>query len=110
MERFLFIFTPVKKAIMKKNIILTAVVLCATIGSAFSAVTIRYYNKDSKKHTMSVNIDGSKKEVTFSPSTSGSVTIQGTATTCKITTSCGVIEVKNNAVVEIKDGCIKVTQ
>lgn len=95
---------------MKKKFILTAVVLCATIGSAFSAVTIRYYNKDSKAHTMNVLIDGSKKTVSFNASTTGTVTVQGTGTTCKITTSCGVIEVKNNAVIEIKDGCIKVTQ
>ncbi|MFZ5553125.1 MAG: hypothetical protein ACOZCO_08430 [Bacteroidota bacterium] len=91
---------------MKKLILTTAVVLTAI--SSFSAVTIRYYNKDSRAHTMAVQIDGSKKEVTFSASTTSTVTIQGGGTTCTIQTPCGAITVKDGANIEIKDGCIKI--
>jgi hypothetical protein len=92
---------------MKKLLLLSALVL-ATAGSSFAAVTIRYYNKDSKSHTFTVKIDGSSKEVTFDASKTSSVTIQGGAKTCIIETSCGKIEVKDGANIEIKDGCIKI--
>lgn len=93
---------------MKKNLLLGAIALFFTATTAFSAVTIRYYNKDSKAHTMKVKMDGSNKEVTFDASKTSSVTIQGGGTSCRIETSCGTIEVKDGANVEIKDGCITV--
>lgn len=93
---------------MKKNF-LFAVVAVATIGTAFSAVTIRYTNKDSKSHQMRVAIDGSQKAVTFDASRTSSVTIQGTATKAIIETSCGRIEVKDGSSVEISNGCLKIT-
>jgi len=37
------------------------------------------------------------------------LTIQGGGTKCTIETSCGKVEVKDGAKIEIKDGCIKVT-
>lgn len=92
---------------MKKSIVLTAALLF-TAFTAFSAVTIRYYNKDSRTYTFTVNIDGSKKEVTFSSSTTSSVTIQGGARSCTIQTGCGAVTINDGANIEIKDGCIKI--
>lgn len=92
---------------MKKSIALGAALLFAA-SSAFSAVTIRYYNKDSKEHKMQVAIDGSMKEVTFDGSKTSSVTIQGGAKECWIITSCGRVKIADGASIEIKDGCITV--
>ncbi|MEO6304345.1 MAG: hypothetical protein ABIP51_14360 [Bacteroidia bacterium] len=94
---------------MKKRLILTVAILGFAVSSAFSAVTIRYYNKDSKAHTFKVKMDGSSKEVTFDGSKTSSVTIQGGGTECIIMTSCGEIKVKDGANIEIKDGCIKIS-
>jgi len=105
--RLLYISSQQKTNIMKKSIVLTATLLF-TAFTAFSAVTIRYYNKDSRVHTFTVGIDGSKKEVKFSASTTSSVTIQGGGTSCTIQTSCGAVTIKDGANIEIKDGCIKV--
>ncbi|MCD6066838.1 MAG: hypothetical protein K0S33_1664 [Bacteroidetes bacterium] len=92
---------------MKKFVLLSTLVITA-FGSTFAAVTIRYYNKDSKSHTFDVKMDGSTKEVTFDASKTSSVTIQGGGKTCIIETSCGKVEVKDGANIEIKDGCIKI--
>lgn len=92
---------------MKKMIAMGfALLFMAT--TAMSAVTIRYYNKDSKAHTFKLKMDGSNKEVTFDASKTSSVTIQGNGTVCVIETSCGKVEVKDGAHIEIKDGCIKI--
>lgn len=90
---------------MKKFIILL-IAFIFTLSTSFAAITIRYYNKDSKSYTFKVNMDGSTKEVTFDASKTSSVTIQGSGTYCKIETSCGTIEIKDGASIEIKDGCI----
>lgn len=91
---------------MKKLILAASLLLLAT--NAFCAVTIQYYNKDSKPYTMKVSMDGSTKQVTFDASKTASVTIQGGGTKCTIETSCGKVEVKNGDKVEVKDGCVKV--
>jgi len=90
-----------------KKLIFTSIALCAFAMSSFSAVTIHYYNKDSKSHTFKVKIDGSFKEVTFDSSKTSDVTIQGGATECIIYTSCGEVTIKAGDKLEIKDGCIK---
>lgn len=90
---------------MKKLIILSVLML-VSFTSSFAAVTIRYYNKDSKSYTFKVNLDGNSKEVTFDASKTSSVTVQGSGTVCKIETSCGTIEIKDGMSIEIKDGCI----
>jgi len=91
---------------MKKRFFLTiaAVFLAVTFMSA--NVTIRYYNKDSKEHSMNVKIAGSSKTVTFGGSRTATVTIQGGSSECVIETPCGKITVKDGATIEIKDGCI----
>jgi hypothetical protein len=90
---------------MKKAII-AGVALCLS-ANVFGAVTLRYYNKDSKSHTFKVKIDGSYKEVTFDGSKTSSLTIQGGDLEVIIYTSCGEIKLKDGANIEIKDGCIK---
>jgi len=78
------------------------------VSTVNAAVTLRYYNKDSKKHTMTVKMSGSKKEVTFESSRTASVTIQGSATKATIITSHGKVEVEDGDNIEIKDGKITV--
>jgi len=90
------------------KVFMTAIVLICFISTVDAAVTLRYYNKDSKSHTMTVKMSGSTKEVTFESSRTASVTIQGSATSCKIETSNGTVEVKDGDSIEIKDGCITV--
>lgn len=91
---------------MKKLILLTAASLLA-FGS-YAGIYIQYENKDSEAYTFKVSTCGSTTEVKFEKATSA-VTIQSGCDKCIIETKCGKIEVKNNAKVVIKDGCIKVT-
>jgi Na+-transporting NADH:ubiquinone oxidoreductase subunit NqrF len=93
---------------MKKSVLLVTIAMFLTIADVLAAVTIRYYNKDSKVHTMKVYMNGQTKEVKFSGSTTSSVTIQGSGTKCIIETPCGKVEVKDGDKVEIKNGCIKI--
>jgi hypothetical protein len=90
---------------MKK--LLTATLTICLCTSALSAVSIRYYNNDSKTHTFKAKIDGTNKEVTFDSSRTSDVTIQGSDNEAIIYTNCGEVKVKTNASIEIKDGCIK---
>lgn len=93
---------------MKKSIFLVAIAMFLNVVDILAAVTIRYYNKDSKVHTMKVYMNGQTKEVKFSGSTTASVTIQGSGKKCIIETPCGKIEVNDGDKVEIKNGCIKI--
>jgi len=82
-----------------------AFIFLANVASAF---TIKYYNKDSKNHTMEVKSNGSTQKVEFRSSTSGATSIQTSASEVEIKTSCGWVKVKDGAKVTIKDGCITV--
>lgn len=84
------------------------VVAMLFVAGLEAAVTIRYYNKDSSNHEMSVTMSGSSKSVEFGSSRTASVTIQGSSTECVIKTSCGNVTVKDGDSIEIKDGCITV--
>lgn len=88
-----------------RTLFTAAFLLVTTIMSAF---TISYYNKDSQKYTMEVKSNGSTQKVEFSASTSGSASIQTSASEVEIKTSCGWVKVKNGAKITIKDGCIKI--
>jgi len=93
---------------MKKLLsVLMLLFLCVSM-SLQAAVTLRYYNKDSKSHTMKVAMSGSSKEVTFESSRTSSVTIQGSATEAVIETDHGKVTVKDGDKIEIKDGKITV--
>lgn len=92
---------------MKKIVITTIFVL--TFGlNALASVYIKYSNKDSETHKMSVRMNGSTKTVEFRGSTTGAATIQGSGTSAVIETKCGAVEINDNAKIEIKDGCIKI--
>ncbi|RCJ20477.1 hypothetical protein A6S26_26505 [Nostoc sp. ATCC 43529] len=96
---------------MKKSLLLVALVTIPTLclsSPSFASVYIKYYNKDSQKHVMKVQMDGLSKEVTFNGGTTGAATVQGSGKNAVIETSCGKIEVKDDSKIEIKDGCIKV--
>ena len=92
---------------MKKIAITTLLVLTFGIN-AFASVYIKYYNKDSKTHKMSVRIGGSTRSVEFRASTTGATTIQGGGNSAVIQTKCGKVTVKTNSKIEIKNGCIKI--
>jgi hypothetical protein len=96
---------------MKKGFILSALVAMPTLflaAPSLAAVYIKYSNKDSKEHVMKASMDGVTKEVTFEGNTTGAATIQGSGKAAVIETSCGKVEVKDEAKIEIKNGCIKV--
>jgi len=78
------------------------------LANVASAYTIKYYNKDSKNYTMEVKSNGSTQKVEFRSSTSGSTSIQTSASEVEIKTSCGWVKVKDGAKITIKDGCITV--
>jgi len=76
-------------------------------STAFAAVTVRYYNKDSQEHTFEATCSGSKKSVTFKKSTTSSVTIQGSGP-CTVKTGKGDVVLKGGEKIEIKDGKITI--
>jgi len=90
---------------LKKIFLVFALVLVANIASAF---TVRYYNKDSKKHTMEVRSNGSTQKIEFNSSSTSSATVQTSASEVEIKTECGWIKVKDGAKITIQNGCIKI--
>lgn len=91
---------------MKSKLLSLGVALLVFAATAGAAVTLRYYNKDSKTHTFRVKISGSYTTVEFGSSRTASVTIQGGDETAIIYTNCGEVKVKQGDNIEIKDGCI----
>lgn len=90
---------------LKMTFLSLAFLFIANIASAF---TIRYYNKDSKNYEMEVRSNGSTQKVEFNSSTSGSTSIQTSASEVEIKTACGWVKVKDSAKIVIKDGCITI--
>ncbi|AKQ63814.1 hypothetical protein A176_000726 [Myxococcus hansupus] len=88
---------------------LTAVTLVASLfaSSASAAITVRYYNRDSRGHTWPVVCSGVKTSVTFGKSQTASVTIQGSGP-CSVKTDAGTVVLKGGEDLEIKDGRIQV--
>jgi len=78
------------------------------LANIASAYTIRYYNKDSKSHTMEVRSNGSTQKIEFKSSTTSSASVQTSASEVEIKTSCGWVKVKDGAKITIKDGCITI--
>ena len=78
------------------------------LANIASAYTIRYYNKDSKSHTMEVRSNGSTQKIEFNSSTTSSASVQTSASEVEIKTSCGWVKVKDGAKITIKDGCITI--
>ncbi len=90
-----------------KKITITAVLVLTFGINAFASVYIKYYNKDSQTHKMTVKMNGSTKTVEFRGSTTGATSIQGSGTSAVIQTKCGEVTITDNSKIEIKDGCIK---
>lgn len=90
-----------------KKIVLSTILLAMFGVNAFASIYIKYSNKDSEKHTMTVKMDGSTKSVTFNSSTTGATSIGGSGTKAIVQTKCGDVEITDGAKIEIKDGCIK---
>ena len=82
-----------------------AFLLVANVASAF---TIRYANNDSQNYTMEVRSNGSTQKIDFTSSTTGSSSVQTSASEVEIKTSCGWVKVKDGAKISIKNGCIKI--
>lgn len=83
---------------------LSATLLLCSAASA--AVTVRYYNKDSKSHVAEAVCSGSKKTVEFGSSRTASVTIQGSGP-CAVTLG-NTVELKGGERITIKDGKIAI--
>ena len=79
----------------------------ANVFDAAAAVTVRYYNKDSRAHSFSAKCRGSSYTLSVNGSTTGSSTIQGGAP-CAVSHAGGTVELKGGENIEIKDGKILV--
>jgi len=89
---------------------LCALAVCTaffTSSVASAAVTVRYYNKDSKSYEWQAVCSGSKKTVKFGGSRTASTTIQGSGP-CKVKTPKGEVTLKGGEKIEIKDGKITI--
>jgi hypothetical protein len=76
--------------------------------NAFAAVTVRYYNKDSKQYVWNAVCSGTNLTVTFDSSRTSSTTIQGSGP-CTVKTDSGdTVTLNDGANIEIKDGKITV--
>jgi hypothetical protein len=84
---------------------LSALFLSSSVASA--AVTVRYYNKDSKNYAWDAVCSGSKTTVKFGSSRTASTTIQGSGP-CKVKTPKGEVTLKGGEKIRIKDGKITI--
>ena len=87
------------------TIALVAALLASSAASA--AVTVRYYNRDSRDHTWSAVCSGVKTRVTFGRSQTASVTIQGSGP-CTVQTDAGAVVLRGGEDLDIKDGKVQV--
>jgi predicted glutamine amidotransferase len=58
---------------------------------------------------MEVRANGSTMKIEFNASTSGSTSVQTSASEIEIKTECGWVKVKNGAKITIEKGCIKIS-
>jgi hypothetical protein len=93
--------------VMKKSALLSFLGVSLVALTAQAAVTVRYHNGDSQKHTFQAVCSGSNYTVTFDASTTGSTTIQGSAP-CVVKSQGGDVTLKGGENVEIKNGKIQV--
>lgn len=89
---------------MKRFVLIVATLASA---SAFAAVTVRYHNGDSNKHTFDAVCSGSKSQLVLDGNTTGSATIQGSGP-CKVKHAGGEVELKGNENIDVKDGKITI--
>jgi hypothetical protein len=94
-----------ENAVMKKSIVMMVAGMSLVAATASAAVTVRYYNKDSKKYSFPAVCSGSHTEVHFDGSTTSSTTIQGSGP-CTVKTAGGEVKLSGGENIEIKDGRI----
>ena len=75
--------------------------------SAF-AISLRYYNKDSKSYEFKVKSCGRTTKVKFDKSKTTTVTIQSGCSDAIIFDKCKEIKVENGDKITIKNGCITI--
>jgi len=76
--------------------------------NALAAVTVRYYNQDSKTYSWSAVCSGTNLTVTFDSSRTSSTTIQGSGP-CTVKTDSGdTVTLSDGANIVIKDGKVTV--
>ncbi|HND12573.1 MAG TPA: hypothetical protein PKO07_21695 [Pseudomonadota bacterium] len=92
---------------MKKLSTLVAVAMTLLPLAASAAVTVRYYNRDSQKHTYPAVCSGSQYTVSFDGSTTSSTTIQGSSP-CTVKTPAGDVVLKGGENIEIQNGKISI--
>jgi hypothetical protein len=92
---------------MKKLSTLVALGISLVSLTASAAVTVRYYNRDSKKHSFPATCSGSQYTVSFDGSTTSSTTIQGSGP-CTVKTGSGDVVLKGGENIEIQNGKITV--
>ncbi len=84
------------------------VVVSSLVASqALAAVTVRYHNGDSQKHTFAAVCSGSKSQLVTDGNTTGSATIQGSGP-CKVKHAGGEVSLSGGEKLEIKGGKISV--
>ncbi len=90
-----------------KNLVQISLALGILLTSAlaFAAVTVRYYNTDSTNYTWDATCSGSSTKVSFSSSTTGSTTIQGSGP-CIVHTPNGDVSLSGGEKIKIKDAKI----
>ena len=90
---------------MNRTAALTFAALVFAAASASAAVTVDYYNKDSKDHAFEAMCSGSKYTLEVRSSTTGATTMQGSGP-CKVKHAGGEISLSGGEKIEIKDGVI----
>ena len=72
------------------------------------AISLKYYNKDSKSYEFKVKSCGRTSKVKFDRSKSSMVTIQTGCSDAIIFDECGEVKVEKGDKITIKNGCIKI--
>lgn len=90
---------------MNKTAALTFAALLVGAATASAAVTVDYYNKDSKDYSFEALCSGSKYTLELRSSTTGASTMQGSGP-CKVKHAGGEISLSGGEKIEIKDGKI----
>ncbi|WP_338863867.1 hypothetical protein [Myxococcus stipitatus] len=91
---------------MKARLSMAALMAGLLVSStAWAAITVRYYNRDSREYTWPVVCSGVKTTVTFGKSQTASVTIQGSGP-CTVQTDEGNVILKGGENLDIKKGRI----
>ena len=91
----------------KMLMLLTAIAVMFSASVAFAAVTVRYYNTDSKAYEWEATCSGSSKTVEFGASRTASVTIQGSGP-CTVHTPNGDVKLSGGEKIKIEDATITI--